>query len=216
MTETSTQRPSDVFGEFNVENTALVMVDQQTGTIEMAAELTAEERPQVKMWARAIARFAKGAGIPIVLTSSLESEQQGPLLPEFQEILPEEYERRIQRTGVVNAWDDPAFVGAVHAAGKRNLLVSGLTTDVCLVPMALSARRVGFNVVALMDSSAATSKLAALNSRALLTYGGVAMLTTTAMITSMLGDYNHPAAQALNEAFGIEGVFEAFAAGNLR
>lgn len=52
------------------------------------------------MWARVMARFAKSAGIPVVLTSSLEAEAQGPLLPEFKEILPAEYETRVQRTGV--------------------------------------------------------------------------------------------------------------------
>jgi nicotinamidase-related amidase len=81
----------------------------------------AEEREQLKMWTRVIARSAKGAGMPIVLTSSLETEAQGPLLPDFKTSMPEEYDKRIQRTGVINAWDDPSFVNAVKATGKTNL-----------------------------------------------------------------------------------------------
>lgn len=200
-----------------IDNTALVLIDHQVGTIGWAGELTGEEeRGQLKMWTRVMARFAKGAGMPVVLTSSLESEVQGPLLPEFKDILPAEYERRIQRNGVINAWDDPAFVKAVKATGKPNLLMGGLTTDVCLVPPALSAKAAGFNVVALLDISAACTKLAAQNSRELLQRAGIEIMTVTPMITSMLGDYKNAASGFFFQAFEKEGVYGAFAKGNLR
>ena len=199
-----------------IDNTALVLVDHQVGTISWAGELVPEEREQLKMWARVIARFAKSAGMPVVLTSSLETEAQGPLLPEFQTIMPEEYEARIKRTGVINAWDDPAFAGAVRATGRKNLLMGGLTTDVCLVPPALSARAEGFNVVALFDISAASTRLAAQNSREILAGAGIEIMTVTPTITSLLGNYKNPASKGFFEAFQAEGVYAAFAKGNLR
>jgi len=202
---------------FKVGNTALVLVDHQIGTIGWAGELAnKDEQEQLKMWTRVMARFAKSAGIPVVLTSSLESEAQGPLLPEFKEILPTEYEARIQRTGVINAWDDPKFAAAVRATGKKNILMAGLTTDVCLVPPALSAKAEGFNVVALLDISAACTRIAAQNSRELLQKAGIEIMTVTPMITSMLGNYKNPASSGFFEAFGKEGVYGAFAKGNLR
>jgi nicotinamidase-related amidase len=201
----------------NTDNTALVLVDHQVGTIGWAGELANEdERNQLKMWVRVIARFAKSAGMPIVLTSSLETEAQGPLLPEFQSIMPQEYEKRIQRTGVINAWDDPAFANAVKATGKKNILMGGLTTDVCLVPPALSAKAEGLNVVALLDISAACTKIGAQNSRDLLQHAGIEIMTVTPMITSMLGNYKNPASKGFFEAMGTEGVYGAFAKGNLR
>jgi nicotinamidase-related amidase len=118
---------------FTIENTALVLIDHHIGTIGWAAELHPDERDQLKMWTRVITRFAASAGMPIVLTSSLETEAQGPLLPELAEIIPDAYEQRIKRVGVVDAWDDAAFVAAVHATGRTNLLMGGITTDVCLV-----------------------------------------------------------------------------------
>lgn len=199
-----------------IDNTALVLVDHQVGTIDWAGELAGDEKEQLKMWVRALARFAKGAGNPIVLTRSLETEAQGPLLPEFKEIMPEEYERRIQRVGVINAWDDPAFADVVRGTGRKHLLVGGLTTDVCLVPPALSAKAEGFNVVALMDISAACTKIAAQNSRDLLTRAGIELMTVTPMITSMLANYRNPASGAFFQAFGTEGVYGAFGRGNLR
>jgi nicotinamidase-related amidase len=66
---------------FTIDNTALVLIDHQIGTIGWAGELQADERDQLKMWTRVITRFAKSAGMPIVLTSSLETEAQGPPFP---------------------------------------------------------------------------------------------------------------------------------------
>lgn len=37
----------------------------------------------------------------------------------------------VQRTGVVNAWDDANFRTAVEATGKKQVILSGITTDVC-------------------------------------------------------------------------------------
>jgi nicotinamidase-related amidase len=82
-------------------------------------ELNKDEQDQLKMWVQW--QICKSAGIPVILTSSLESESQGLLL-EFKEILPEEYAARIQRTGVINAWDDPKFVAAIKATGKKTSL----------------------------------------------------------------------------------------------
>jgi nicotinamidase-related amidase len=200
----------------NTENTALILVDHQVGTIGWAGELVTEEKEQLKMWVKVIARFAKAAGIPVILTSSLESEAQGELLPELQKILPEEFATRIKREGVINAWDDPAFAEAVRATRKTNLLMGGLTTDVCLVPPALSAKEEGFNVVALMDISAACTKIGAQNSRDLLRAADIELMTVMPMITSILGNYKNPASSEFFAASGEEGVYQAFAQGNLR
>lgn len=156
------------------------------------------------------------AGVAVVLTSGQEDQQQGPLLPEFEEILPEKYHARSQRKGVINAWDDLAFTDSVRATGKTNLVMAGVTTDVCFVPPALSAKTEGFEVVALLDISAATTKTAGRNSRDLLQAADIALLSVAPMITSMLGDFTNPTAAGLYEAMGAEGVFDAFAQGNLR
>jgi len=43
----------------------------------------------------ALAKTASILGIPTVLTSSQEDRLQGPLLPEFKNILPEAFEKRV-------------------------------------------------------------------------------------------------------------------------
>jgi nicotinamidase-related amidase len=200
-------KPSD----FKTDDTALVLVDHQVGTLTWAGELTPDERDQLKTWVTFIATFAKAAGMPIVLTSSLETEAQGLLLQE-QDALPDEYAKRVKRTGVINAWEDDNFANAVRGTGKKNVIMGGLTTDVCLVPPALSAAAEGFNVIALTEISGACTKRGAENSIALLHQNGIATMTVTPMITALLGNYKNPASATffqLNASLGIIGLLQA-------
>ena len=48
--------------------------------------------------------------------------------------------------GIVNAWESAEFAAAVRATERKHLIVAGVTTDVCLVPPALSMQEEGFHV----------------------------------------------------------------------
>ena len=85
----------------------------------------------------------------IILTKSYvyrETNMQGLLLDVIQKEAPEAYEKRTKRQGIVNAWEDKNFANAVRGTGKRQLIVAGVTTDVCLVPPALSMQAEGFHI----------------------------------------------------------------------
>ncbi len=83
----------------------------------------------------------------LCLTDNLrETNVQGLLLECIQKAAPEAYAARIKRLGVVNAWNDPNFAEAVRKTGKKQLIVAGVTTDVCLVPPALSMQEEGFHI----------------------------------------------------------------------
>ena len=106
---------------------------------------------------------------------------QGPLLSELQEILPEEFEGRIKREGIVNAWMDVSFKSAVEATGGKNQIMAGVTTDVCLVFPALSAVADGYNVQAVMDASGSPYELSEEMSRRRMQDAGVVLTATTAV-----------------------------------
>ena len=53
----------------------------------------------------------------------------GPLPVEIFELLPNA--PLIKRQGEVNAWDNPEFKAAVKATGKKQIILAGITTDVC-------------------------------------------------------------------------------------
>ncbi|MFP3354733.1 isochorismatase family protein, partial [Pseudoalteromonas sp. SIMBA_153] len=59
----------------------------------------------------------------------------------------------IPRPGQINAWDNADFVAAVKATGKKQLLIAGVVTEVCVAFPALSAIEEGYDVFVVTDAS---------------------------------------------------------------
>jgi nicotinamidase-related amidase len=142
---------------FTPDDTAVLLIDHQVGTMGWVRSTEFEE---MKKNALALAKAAKALGMPLVLTSSLEDQAQGPVLEEFAEIAPEEFANRIQRLGVVNAMDDPNFLAAVKDAGRPNLIIAGVTNDVCTVYPTLAALDLGYRVQVVADAGGSMTKSA--------------------------------------------------------
>jgi nicotinamidase-related amidase len=60
----------------------------------------------------------------------------------------------------MNAWDDGEFVAAVHKTGRKNLVISALWSEVCLVMPAVQALTDGYGVYAVVDACGSASELA--------------------------------------------------------
>jgi nicotinamidase-related amidase len=95
---------------------------------------------------RALVRTAVENGMPLVLTTSLETEFQRPMLDDLKAIAPEAYSERVRRHGVVDCWDDENFKNAVVATGRKKLIMAGLTNHVCTVFPSISATEDGYDV----------------------------------------------------------------------
>jgi nicotinamidase-related amidase len=172
---------------FTPQDSALLLIDHQVGTMQLVKNISYEV---VKQNAIALAKTAKILNIPVVLTSSQETNVQGPLLPELQDILPEAFEARIQRAGIVNAWNDPNFTTAVAATGKKNLIMAGVTTSVCVVYPALSAIAAGYTVQAVMDACGSPSELAEEVSRRRMENSGTILTATDSIIAELAQDWS--------------------------
>lgn len=172
---------------FTAQDSALLLIDHQVGTMQLVKNIPYEV---VKQNAIALAKTSKILNIPVVLTSSQETNVQGPLLPELQEILPEAFEARVQRAGIVNAWNDPNFSAAVAATGKKNLIMAGVTTSVCVVYPALSAIAAGYTVQAVMDACGSPSELAEEVSRRRMENAGTILTATDSIIAELAQDWS--------------------------
>jgi nicotinamidase-related amidase len=172
---------------FTPQDSALLLIDHQVGTMQLVKNISYEV---VKQNAIALAKTAKILNIPVVLTSSQETNVQGPLLPELTEILPEAFEARIQRAGIVNAWNDPNFSAAVAATGKKNLIMAGVTTSVCVVYPALSAIAAGYTVQAVVDACGSPSELAEEVSRRRMENAGTILTATDSIIAELAQDWS--------------------------
>ena len=174
---------------FTPADSALLLIDHQTGTMQLIKNIPLDVAKRNTL---ALAKTARILNIPVVLTSSQEQNLQGPLLPELQQILPDAFAARVKRAGIVNAWNDPNFVAAVKKTGRKNLIMAGVTTDVCLVFPAISAVREGFNVQAVMDASGSPFDISEEMSRRRMENEGVVLTATNPLMAELAQDWSRP------------------------
>jgi nicotinamidase-related amidase len=179
---------------FTPNNTALVLIDHQIGTMQLIKNQPVEE---AKRFTIALAKMAKILDMPVVLTSSQESNMQGPLMPELKEILPEAFEQRIQRDGIVNAWADENFKHAIEKTQRQNLIMAGVTTDVCLIFPSINAVEDGYNVQAVMDASGSPYDVSESLSQKRMADAGVTLTATNTLISELAQDWSTPHGQQL-------------------
>ena len=178
-----------MIGTFGPSDSALLLIDHQVGTMKLIKNIPLEV---VKRNTLALAKTAKILGIPVVLTSSQEQNFQGPLLPELEGILPEAFAARVKRAGIVNAWNDPNLKAAVEKTRRHNLIMAGVTTDICLVFPAISARREGYQIQAVIDASGSPYEISEEMSRRRMEREGVVLTATNTLIAELAQDWSRP------------------------
>jgi len=174
---------------FLPDTAALILIDHQVGTMQLIKTLDA---PTVKRFAPALAKAAKILEMPVVLTSSQEDPVQGPLFRVLAELLPDAYAARVQRAGIVNAWTDPNFRAAMEATGRRQLIMGGVTTDVCLIYPTISAVEDGYEVQAVLDVSGSPFELSEETARKRMELAGVQFTATNTIIAELAQDWSTP------------------------
>jgi nicotinamidase-related amidase len=183
------QAPYVMSGQFTPENSALVLIDHQVGTLEFVHTMS----PVTSLKnAVTLAKAAKAYGMPIVMTTSQEDHAQGPTAPALQEALPDAYKNRVKRTGIVNAWADPNFSAAVRVTGRKQLIMAAVTTDICLVFPAISAVQEGFDVLALLDASGSGFDVQEDLARRRMATAGVVLTTTNTAVAELVQDWSTP------------------------
>jgi nicotinamidase-related amidase len=182
------------FPTFTAANSALLLIDHQVGTMQLIKNISLEVAQRNTI---ALAKAAKLLDLPVVLTSSQEQMHQGPLMPELEQILPIPFAARISRAGIVNAWNDPNFVAAVKKTGRKNLIMAGVTTDVCLVYPSISAVREGFYVQAVMDASGSPFEISEEMSRRRMENEGVVLTATNTLLAELAQDWSSPHGEKL-------------------
>lgn len=169
------------------DNTVFAFIDHQTGLMNLVADTP---KVEYKNYVVGLAKLAKIFNIPSVITTSAESGPNGPKLPEVLAQLPNA--PYIKRNGQINAWEDPAFVEAIKKTGRTKIVMSGITTDVCVAFAALSALDAGFEVYVVTDASGSMSEQTQLASLMRMQDAGAIMGTWFALSCEMLYDWRNP------------------------
>ena len=186
--------------QFKPETSALLLIDHQVGVMQMIKTLNVDD---VKRLTVALAKAAKILKIPVILTTSVETAFQQPIFKELAEAMPEEYAARVKRKGIVNAWTDPNFRAAVEKTGRKQLIMGGVTTDICLVYPSISAVEAGYQVQAVIDISGSPTEVGEEMARRRMEAAGVQLTATSTLIAELAQDWSTPEGQKLGEIMGM-------------
>ena len=104
-------------------NAAMLLIDHQSGLFQTVGDMP---MPELRARAAALAKMATLANIPVITTASVPQGPNGPLIPEIHNNAP--HAQYVARRGEINAWDNPDFVAAVEATGKKQLIIAGTIT----------------------------------------------------------------------------------------
>ena len=179
------------YDRLGASNAAVLFVDHQTG---LANGVQTQSPPEFINNVRALVTIAQIYKLPSVITTSSVDGPNGPIMPVVAEGLPEA--PVVHRPGEINAWDNADFVAAVKKTGRKKLLVAGISTEVCVAFVALSAREAGYDVYAVLDASGTWSKLVEDAAIARMVQAGIVPMTWVGVGAELLVSWQSATGQA--------------------
>lgn len=164
------------------EDSVLVLIDHQPYQL---ANLNSHDPQAVVNNTTALAKAAKAFGVPTILTSVI-AERGGLLFPHITDVFPGQ--EVIDRT-FINTWEDKTVVDAVKATGRKQLIIAGLWTEICVAMPAIQAAGEGWDVTVITDASGGTSVEAHQVAIQRMIAAGVNMMTWLALAAEWQRDW---------------------------
>ena len=132
------------------EDSIVVLIDHQPFQF---ANLNSHEPTMIINAVTGLSKAAKVFNVPTILTTVVE-ERGGLLIKQIQEVFPEQ--KPINRT-FINTWQDPNVTDVVAKSGRKQLIIAGLWTEVCVAMPAIQAAGEGYDVFVVTDACGAVS-----------------------------------------------------------
>lgn len=164
------------------EDSVLVLIDHQPFQL---ANLNSHEPHMVVNNATGLAKSAKAFRVPTILTSVIAA-RGGLIFPQITDVFPGQ--EVIDRT-LVNTWQDAAVVDAVKATGRKQLIIAGLWTEVCVAMPAIQALGEGWDVTVVTDASGGMSLEAHEVAIGRMSAAGANMMTWLAVLAEWQRDW---------------------------
>ena len=175
--------PNTDGGLVTADNSAVVFIDHQP---QMTFGVANIERQQLVNNVVMLAKGAKEFAVPSILTAVETESFSGYIWPQLMDVFPDL--QPIERTSM-NSWDDPAFREAVVKTGRKNIIVAGLWTEVCVTWPTLNMIEEGYNVYVVEDACGATSQLAHDAAIRRCVQAGAVSMTTIATVLEFQRDW---------------------------
>lgn len=184
------------------EDSVLVLIDHQPYQL---TNLNSHDPHMVVNNTTALAKSAKVFGVPTILTSVI-AERCGAIFPQVTDVFPGQ--EVIDRT-LINTWEDEKVVDAVKATGRKQLIIAGLWTEICVAMPAIQAAGEGWDVTVITDASGGVSVEAHEVAIQRMIQAGVNMMTWLALAAEWQRDWAR-----LDTAVGLTEVLKQHAAGS--
>jgi len=170
---------------FTPENAAVVFIDFQP---QMTFGVANIDRATLINNVVLLAKVAKEYRVPTVLTSVETESFSGYTWPQLLDVFPGQ--SVVERTSM-NSWDDAGFREAIEATGRKNILMTGLWTEVCVTWPTIEMIGAGYNIYVVDDCCGATSTAAQEAALSRMEQAGATRLTTIGALLEFQRDWKN-------------------------
>ena len=185
---------------FTTADSMIILVDHQTATLDWVKSLPKET---VIASCRVMAKMAQTYAMPLVLTTTME-EYVGPTVDDIRTAAQEAFDQRFKRGGQLNCWDDPALQEHVKGLGRPNVILAGLTTDICLFWAAMGALDLGYKVMVVADGCGTMTSLGDQMTFDRLRTAGVTVTVTNQFVTELVNNFGTTEGQKAQQIMSDE------------
>ena len=166
-------------------DSAIVFIDHQP---QMIFGVANADRATLINNVTLLARVAREFSVPAVITAVETESFSGYVWPQLLDVFPGQ--QVVERTSM-NSWDDAGFRKAVEATGRKNIIMTGLWTEVCVTWPTIEMLGAGYNIYVVEDCCGATSPAAQEAALSRMVQAGAIRLTTIAALLEWQRDWKN-------------------------
>jgi nicotinamidase-related amidase len=168
---------------YTPEDSAIVFIDHQP---QMTFGVDSINKASLINNVTLLAKVAKEFEVPSVLTAVETESFSGYVWPQLLDVFPGQ--AVIERTSM-NSWDSMEFRKAIEATGRKNIIMTGLWTEVCVTWPTIEMLGAGYNIYIVEDCCGATSPAAQEAAMSRMVQAGAIRLTTIGALLEWQRDW---------------------------
>lgn len=168
---------------YTVEDSAVVFIDHQP---QMTFGVANIDRTLLLNNVTLLAKVAREFKVPAVITSVETESFSGYIWPQLLDVFPGQ--AVIERSSM-NSWDSPEFRKAIGATGRKNIILCGLWTEVCVCWPTIEMLGAGYNLYVVEDCCGATSLAAHEAALSRMVQAGATRMTALAALLEWQRDW---------------------------